>query len=243
MIETDADSGLISYEEADTERFSRGTILYSESKYDNITCIYGFRPPSQENDTIYSPSVGFRRKHKGEEDYFVRLGFGALTWTSEYTFTHSKTYVASKLFASFPRGTDNHYGVFGENRNLNRESTISAFGFTFEELTKLLKAYSEVLGMNRYREVRITFSGTRNNDCELTGNTIPKNFPYITFSEPWSHISLFGFYSHLSLLMKNGKKSVIYEVMIKSGCPDELLKRLMTRPYQFMGSQVCLPNY
>ena len=245
MIETDGDLGLILLEEYDKELLYDGTILYSESKYNNFKWIYGFCPPSEGRDTIYHPVVGFGSKYKdkGNKRYFVKLERGALKWTGKPTSTSTKEYVASKLFASFPKGTDNHYGVFGENHNLNREATISAFGFTFEELTKLLKAYNEVFGMNRYREVRITFSGTRNNDCELTGNTIPRNFPYITLSEPWSHISLFGFYSHLSLLMNNGDQSVIYEVMIKSGCPDELLKRLMTIPYQLRGSQVCLRNY
>lgn len=240
MIETDGDLGLIPYEEADTERFYRGTILYSETKTHSITCIYGFRPPSQKNDVFYHPSVGFRSEHKREQNYFVKLECGALTWSSGPPFTYSKTYVASKLFTSFPTGTKNYFGVFDENRSLNTEATVSAFGFTFEELTKVLEAYSDVFGLNKYIAGRITFSGTRDNYCDLTGNTIPSNFPYIKFSEPWSHISLFGFYSHLSLLLKNDDKSVIYQVMIKSGCTEELLNRLIEIPFQHIQFQVCL---
>jgi hypothetical protein len=224
MTNTDGELGLISLENTNTENFHKGIIFCSE--HGTFECIYGFRPIDMEADIFcYTPSVGFKSKNKDKDKCFIKLEFGAPTWTYNPNSSFMATYIANNLFTSLPTGASNYYGIFHKNRNLNKQATIAAFGFTFEELEEVIQAYSkaidpayfEALRRHGFKEGRITFSKTRDNACDLTGNTIPREFPYITFEESkhnWSHISLIGFYSHLSLLMRNGSESPFYQIML-----------------------------
>lgn len=241
MANNNEDLGLIPLDETNTESIYIGTVLYSE--HSNFQCLYGFRPPDTATDIFcYSPSVGFKSEYQDKEKYFIVLEFGALVWTYKLTFFSPTTYIANNLFALLPRGSDNNFGIFDKNRKLNKQATISAFGFTFAELEEIIQAYCKAFALYGYKEGRITFSNSRDNNCDLTGNVIPRQFPYITFAQSdylWSHISFIGFYSHLSLLMQNGNESAFYQVMVDSGCSEELLERVIEIPCQVRSSRVC----
>ncbi len=245
MTNTDDDLGLITLDKANTESLRKGTILRSE--YGSFECMYGFRPRDMEADIFcYSPSVGFRSPRQGKYWCFIKLEFGALVWTYNPIDTLLGLSIASNLYTLLPRGPKNYYGIHDKNRNLNKQATISAFGFTFEELSEIIQAYCKTFRIYGYQEGRITFSKTNDNQCDLTGNTIPQGFPYITFAPSdclWSHISFIGFYSHLSLLIKNGNESALYRSMIDSGCPEELLKRVIEIPSQVSANRVCVSSY
>ena len=237
---------LISLDQADLENLGGDSIFCSENGL--IKCLYGFRPDNMKADTFcYYPSVGFGDKDKLDKRNFIELQHGALLWASDPTSGYRPDFIVNNLYADFPTGTDNYFGVFFDtNHELDAVATAKVFGFTYEELETIIKAYSKVLNISVYQEGRITFSKTRSNDCDLTGNTIPRNFPYITVKESssvWSHISLFGFYSHLSLLMQNGKRSTFFQTMVKNGCSEEYLERTFNITSEVFGSQVVLRDF
>lgn len=98
----------------------------------------------------------------------------------------------------------------------NEELTRACFGLTFAELEYILKIYAERLGVSHeYGQYpRVTRSLRQNNFCDLTELWIPEGFPYIAFhqsSYDYSHVSLYGFYRHMGLLLSMDKASKIFE--------------------------------
>lgn len=76
----------------------------------------------------------------------------------------------------------------------------------------------------------LTRSVRSDNNCDLTNLWIPKQFPYIAFEESsylYSHVSLWGFYNHLILLMNNSKKSVVYQALLKAGVSERIMDALL----------------
>ena len=99
---------------------------------------------------------------------------------------------------------------FEENKDLTR----ACFGLTYAELEYVVKVYAERLGINNaYTQYpRITRSIKRDNYCNLTGLWIPESFPYIAFNDNlFSHLSLYGFYRHMSMLLSMGKATNMFE--------------------------------
>ena len=101
-------------------------------------------------------------------------------------------------------------GFFEENENLTR----ACFGLTYAELEYIVKVYAERLGIsNAYGQYpRITRSIKRDNYCEITGLWIPAGFPYIAFngnSSDYAHVSLYGFYRHMGLLLSMGSNTSV----------------------------------
>jgi hypothetical protein len=88
--------------------------------------------------------------------------------------------------------------------------TRQLFGATFEELDAFLQIFQSAVRRpvdpQLYvfqKRPRITFSGSRDNFCDLTMAYIPKGFPYIAFADSGffgGHISLHGFYCLLALI-------------------------------------------
>ncbi len=105
-------------------------------------------------------------------------------------------------FAIEKRIETNNSWYFEENEELSR----SCFGLTYRELEYLVRVYAETFGKyNSYVQYpRITRSMNKDNFCDITGIWIPPKFPYITFASSeysFSHVSLYGFYRHIGLLL------------------------------------------
>lgn len=99
---------------------------------------------------------------------------------------------------------------FEENEDLTR----ACFGLTYAELDYILNVYAERLGIsNAYIHYpRITRSIKRENYCDLTGLWIPEGFPYIVFNDStFSHVSLYGFYRHMGMLISMRKVTKVFE--------------------------------
>ena len=132
-------------------------------------------------------------------------------------------------------GTNINFGVNYINKNndsylpeLNMQLTRELFGVSYKELNKLIIVlYKMLFPYNEYLSLpRITRSNKKSNSCDLTGYWIPKNFPYIAFEQSsylFGHISLLGFYTLLSFLIKDGKRSNLFKLLRDNEISDELL--------------------
>lgn len=103
----------------------------------------------------------------------------------------------------------------------NEELTRDCFGLTYEELDKLLSIYSEFFGNTNvyYTHPRLTRSIKSDNFCDITNVWIPPQFPYITFNldsnYEFSHVSLYGFYKIVSLLMLTSNSEYVKKFIEK----------------------------
>ncbi len=114
---------------------------------------------------------------------------------------------------------DKTYGIMRrigfEERKFDVELTRRIYGMEFDALEELVVGYGIALrhdlGPHPYLPrctERITCS-LQSNGCDLTGNLIPDNFPYVTTTESmyWGgHISIAAFYSHVKLLTGHADK-------------------------------------
>lgn len=133
----------------------------------------------------------------------------------------------------FPASASTYYGVIeyytiAEDEDLTRK----VFGLTYEELNEVLNGYANILGISNdyYHLPRLTRSPRSENFCEMTDLWIPAQFPYITFSQNsgvYSHVSLWGFYEHILILMSDGVNSMFYKAMIKVGVSQKTLSQLL----------------
>lgn len=123
-----------------------------------------------------------------------------------------------------------YYAVFVDQEE-DEELTRAIFGLTYGELTILLDAYAKVMGTCRdfYTYPRLTRSVNKENFCDLTELWIPKQFPYVTFSEngfDFSHVSMWGLYRHLQLLTGCKINSMFSQVLLKNGATVEVFNNL-----------------
>lgn len=104
--------------------------------------------------------------------------------------------------------TDKTYGIMRrvgfEDRQFDVELTRRVYGMEFDALEELVVAYGRALrhDITPYQWERVTCSN-KANKCNLTGNLIPADFPYITMEENmyWgAHISIAAFYNQIKLL-------------------------------------------
>jgi hypothetical protein len=114
---------------------------------------------------------------------------------------------------------DKTYGIMRrlgfEERKFDVELTRRIYGMEFDALEELVVGYGIALrhdlGPHPYLPrctERITCS-LQSNGCDLTGNLIPDNFPYVTTTESmyWGgHISIAAFYNHVKLLTGHADK-------------------------------------
>lgn len=124
-----------------------------------------------------------------------------------------------------------YYGVFKSYGDEDETLTRKVFGLTYDELTELLEAYAKMMGT--YHDFatypKLTRSIKNTNFCDITEAWIPETFPYIAFKDSgydFSHVSLFGFYRHIQLLMGYELNSLISRALVKSGLNEDILKRV-----------------
>lgn len=194
----------------------------------------GYRREDQPHDIpYYAVSVAARDGRKEDSRRLVRFIGGTLTFDF-FLRAHETYQLIDDRFVALPSGADSYFGVLikgsrAEDENLTRQ----LFGATINELSAVAAAFGELTGRvsRSYSEAgRVTFSRSRNNDCDVSACLIPRNFPYLAFEQAqydWSHISLYGFYRLLAFLCSGGRESPIKRGLLDAGLEGELLHRLI----------------
>jgi hypothetical protein len=148
-----------------------------------------------------------------------------------------------------PSGANNYFGVITEkNRKEDAEMTRQLFGGISEEIAEVAGAFSHLIGRGHHEMVRlprITFSKTRQNQCDISGCLIPRDFPYLAFEDSqfaWSHISLHGFYRLLSFLCSAKSSNPMRQAMLDSGISEGLLDALIAND-DGVGEPIPYPEY
>lgn len=161
--------------------------------------------------------------YKAKRRQFVTLEHGVLKYDAGPR-KGVDTRIDKRVF--LPETCRCDYGGWDAEQNYSSEITIEAFGFEMHELEHLIEIYDNINCAQYGVRGRITFS-KKDNSCDLTGATIPNNFPYITFAESphlYSHVSLYGFYSMLRFITRS--KTPIKKAFLKAGADPELITRL-----------------
>jgi hypothetical protein len=193
-----------------------------------------------------STSLGARdmRESRAENEGFVALCDGALSLDR-----FIKPDDEYRLFSNYlVAGMAKYGGCFGavhaETQELHDELSRHLFGVTCGELAEFLTVFGAVVHLppsqpeqvyrvyRTLRYPRITASDKRENTCDLTGVLIPEDFPFIAFGDTnflFGHVSLQGFYRHLSFLCKApyGHPSNLYRSLVSAGASAIVLDRLI----------------
>jgi hypothetical protein len=142
--------------------------------------------------------------------------------------------VLDDRFVALPSGADSYFGVLErESRTEDVELTRQLFGATNSEVQYVAARFGELTGRisNAYSNAgRVTFSRTRNNDCDICGCLIPREFPYLGFEQAqysWGHISLYGFYKLLAFLCSGRREGPVRHYLLNAGVDEGLLDRLI----------------
>jgi hypothetical protein len=129
-----------------------------------------------------------------------------------------------------PTGTSSYFGVVVRvDHKEDLELTRALFGGTKREIEIAAVALAQITGRHYHEMVRlprVTFSKTRNNQCDISGCLIPKEFPYVAFEGAqydWSHVSLHGFYRLLSFLCSSSAQSVVRRALVEAGVAEDVL--------------------
>lgn len=173
-------------------------------------------------------------KWAGKIKGFLRIINGCIV-IGDYVdnkYNSKEKYKLVNRFVRYPiAGT--YYGVMECEKIIEDvELTRKVFGLTYDELESVVECYAKVLGIyNEYDQYpRLTRSVRSSNRCDLTDLWIPEKFPYITFKESgydFSHVSLWGFYRHIQLLMEKNESSRLGRALITAGVKEEILQLLL----------------
>lgn len=186
-------------------------------------CSYEYEGKHSTDNIVAKNIYGFYRLVRGGIylDSFMDKGYRA-----------SVTYKELNSYLDLPISGSTYYGAIDrKTRHEDEAVTRAIFGLTHAELSRLLEGYGLLFGLsNDYiRLPRVMRSTQSDNICDLSGDWIPKGFPYIAFDNsgyPFSHISLRAFYSHIGLLMKGERKNPIWMGLAKCGTDEEILSRV-----------------
>jgi hypothetical protein len=188
------------------------------------TCPYYFKGKHSTHIRVKTTTKGFFRISQGciLLDNFIDAN----------AYSSGGKYKKCDCFLKLPTGSITSYGVF---KNCDTEEvalTRAVFGLTYNELYELLKGYAKTLGIyNDYMQYpRITRYQRHDNFCDFCGLWIPKQFPYVTFSESghdFSHVSLWTCYRYLQLIIRNRIDSSVANLLIDNGVSKNILERLL----------------
>lgn len=151
-----------------------------------------------------------------------------------------------------PRGASSDFGVYHDDvRGLDESLTRHFFGLTFDELDYFLAVLGHAVwgAQDEYRlflKPRITFSKTRDNDCDVANVWIPKNFPFIAFSETqnWGgHIALPTLYRTATLLTlpvtyASSHEFPFQESLQKCGATTEIMSHIRAAAHSNGASEI-----
>lgn len=225
------DAGLVLGHEIDLEGSHGGLLV---ERMGRVQCLVGYRPPgTTEGDLPYfAPAASLRYRDARQHRRFVFLTRGSLH-VEDY-FNKDATYrVRNDRWIRMPSGAISDFGVLDRgNRQTDIELTRQVFGATFQDLSQAASAWAAAFGYpSPFLVPRVTFSKTRDNDCELTGCLIPREFPYMAFErsqEMWGHVSLRGFYKLLSLACLGRTDSPTGRALLDAGLEREVLEGIIS---------------
>lgn len=228
---TNLEVGLVSGHEINLEGSHGGLLVEHKGK---VQCLVGYRPPGTSEGGLpyFAPAASLRYQDARQHRRFVYLTRGTLHL--EDYFSKDATYrVRSDRWISMPSGAITHFGVLDRsNRETDVELTRQVFGATFQDLSQAGTAWAAVFGYpSPFLVPRVTFSKTRDNDCELTGCLIPREFPYMAFERSqgmWGHVSLRGFYKLLSLACLGRTDSPAAKALLGAGLEHEVLEEIIS---------------
>ena len=215
----------------------------------NTHCILGYRTKDQPRGLpYYHPSVAARDRDGRSSYRFVELRKGTLARSG---FLRDDVYYRpiTDRWLILPSGTDSYFGVISkDDRGEDQSMTCQLFGGTADDLTKVAGALSHLIGRG-HRDIvrlpRITFSKSRNNQCDITGCLIPREFPYVAFEDSqyaWSHISFHGFYRLLSFLCSVKSANLLRNGMLDAGIAADLLDSFIANA-DVIGEPLPFPEY
>lgn len=226
-----------------------GEIFVSE--YDELFCYSGVLKIADDRsiDILNKWPINMIGKHSSDIlnakgiINFIRIVDGRIVLDDfvDAQWCSDKLFKKIKATVSYP-SVESYYSVI-VNNDEDEVLTRAVFGLTYSELSRLTECYAKALGVfNGYQQYpRVTRSIQSANRCDITGAWIPKNYPYITFAESdrdLSHISLWGFYRHIQLLMRNSAKSLFGQLLIKFGAEPELLEKVINIGRKVLGKTI-----
>lgn len=201
---------------------------------------------NDENDEIHlqKKPYYFSGRHSTEEFVakqvrgFFRLEHGRILLDDfiDTQYTGEEKYKKLDVFIQYPVGADIYYevGIRGNHeRGIQEELTRIIFGLTCVELQKVIQVYAKIFGIyNDYIQYpRLTRYQRDDSYCDICNMWIPKSFPYIIFNQSgydFSHVSLWGFYRHLQLLLNNNYNSPMATVFLNNGIENVMLDRILS---------------
>ena len=184
----------------------------------------------------HSTDIKFTAQIKG----FFRIinGFIAIDQFIDNQY-HDKKYKRIDAHIRFPVAAETYFGVLINRGDEDEVLTRAIFGLTYSELYSVLEGYAKILGTyNIYTQYpRITRSVRSMNHCDITDILIPEQFPYVTFKDSgydFSHVSLWGFYRYIQLLINNSKTSQIGKALLEADVSEtamDAILRISDYPY------------
>lgn len=191
-----------------------------------LHCIIGFlgRDEPPRDLAFYSTSAALRERD-GRSSRFVSLDSGRL-FVSSFLEDASQYEIVENCRVILPSGTKSYFGVTrGPDFEEDVELTRLVFGATQEELEDVVEVVGSFLW---HVPARATFSKQRVNVCDLTGCSIPREFPFVTFggtTGDWGHVSLYGFFRLLSLFCPYAEANC-WKALSDAGFADDDIARL-----------------
>lgn len=216
------------------------------SRGGELFCYTGIYRRESDEVSFHSWPYYLQGKHTANcEKYIkglfrVKNGCILLTGFVDHEFYNNKIYKhLENYIMRLPSVNNTYFGIekrietgnswrFEENEELSR----ACFGLSYFELSYLVQMYAERLGIkNSFSQYpRITRSLKNDHYCEITGAWIPTGFPYITFNGngyTFSHVSLFGFYRHVSALLSMGTNIFAAKESQQEQLSNEILNRVI----------------
>jgi hypothetical protein len=206
------------------------------------TTFIGYLDMNQRDDAfLYAVCVGGYSPQRRKSYQFVELHGGALTCAGFLTDNHPYK-ILKGYRLHLPRGADNSFGVINADGELDEPLTRTLFGATYDELDDFIDCFHTATRYTceklwNWKPARITFSKSRDNNCDLSGVHIPANFPFITLSPDTQyfggHISLYGLYRQIALLCHYSKRSdgtikgeAFFQRLVDCGAKSETIVQL-----------------
>lgn len=209
------------------------------SETDNIFCYAGIclSNDNSHREKLFTQPYYMQGKHSTDKEIakeikgFYRIKNGRIS-LDDYI---DNGYYANHLYKKINCGIKlpylgNYYAIL-VNHEEDEKLTKEVFGLTHNEMIPLLEAYATIMGTKREYDIypKLTKSPKAVNYCDISAAWIPEGFPYVAFEKSgydFSHVSLWGFYRHIQLLMCHSIDSFFSKALIEFGANKEALMRI-----------------
>ena len=208
-----------------------GVQLYNDIDKSHILCVSPHHICKK-----HSTDTSVAKKIKG----FYRLVGGCIILDEYVDGDYQKEHLYKKLNVSVRLATPGscYYGIWKSYAEEEEVLTRKVFGLTYDELTSLLEVYAKAMNTHydSFAYPKLTRSVQSDHFCDISELWIPRTFPYVAFTDSgydFSHVSLFGFYRHLQLLVGYNINAIMRHVLIKFGLSEDLLQRVLNIGKEF----------